>query len=56
MLRTGMAEVAYKSQKDAMKAVEIYHNRQLDGLPMKCMMVSSNGEAAVTKKRNSGLD
>lgn len=48
-----MAEVAYKSHKDAMKAVEIYHNRQLDGLPMKCTMVS-NADLSNSKKRNSG--
>ncbi|XKL63190.1 hypothetical protein PGB90_005554 [Kerria lacca] len=53
MIRSGMAEVAYKSHKDAMKAVEIYHNRQLDGLPMKCTMVS-NADLSNSKKRNSG--
>ncbi len=54
MIRVGIAEVAYKSQKDAMKAVEIYHNRQLDGLPMKCTLVPNNADSSVPKKRSSG--
>lgn len=53
MIRSGVAEVAYTSQKDAAKAVEYYNNRQLDGLPMKCTMVASK-EAQLSKKRNSG--
>merc|ERR1712179_182126 len=31
---------------DAVKAVEIYHNRQLDGKPMKCQLVGSNNPVA----------
>ncbi|CAG5090926.1 Similar to POLDIP3: Polymerase delta-interacting protein 3 (Homo sapiens), partial [Cotesia congregata] len=34
LVRPGTAEVIYKTLKDATKAVETYHNRQLDGHPM----------------------
>lgn len=40
VVRPGTAEVIYKYQKDAKTAVEAYHNRQLDGQPMKCMLVN----------------
>ncbi|KAF7996047.1 hypothetical protein HCN44_009832 [Aphidius gifuensis] len=40
LVRPGTAEVIYKTLKDATKAVETYHNRQLDGHPMKCMLVN----------------
>lgn len=40
LVRTGVAEVIFKKEKDALKAVEVYHNRQLDSLPMKCLLVS----------------
>jgi len=43
LVRAGTAEVIYKQQKDAKKAVEAYHNRQLDGQPMKCLLVMSRG-------------
>lgn len=36
-----MAEVVYLHQKDAQKAVDSYHNRQLDGLPMHCSLAPS---------------
>ena len=36
LLETGVAEVVFVKMSDAAKAVEIYHNRQLDGKPMKC--------------------
>ena len=35
---------------DAQKAVEIYHNRQLDGLAMKCKLVSGAAAAATEAK------
>lgn len=41
LVRPGIAEVIYKSLGDAEEAVETYHNRQLDGQPMKCMLVRS---------------
>lgn len=40
LVRPGIAEVIYKTLKDATKAVETYHNRQLDGHPMKCLLVN----------------
>lgn len=40
VVRPGTAEVIYKYQKDAKRAVDAYHNRQLDGQPMKCMLVN----------------
>ncbi|KAL1494013.1 hypothetical protein ABEB36_009686 [Hypothenemus hampei] len=40
LVRPGMAEVIYKNLKDAQKAVDTYHNRQLDGQPMKCLLVN----------------
>jgi RNA recognition motif-containing protein len=35
----GTAEVVYVNMNDALKAVEVYHNRQLDGRSMKCQIV-----------------
>jgi len=32
----GVAEIIFVSKDSAKKAVEMYHNRQLDGKPMKC--------------------
>ncbi|KAJ8947727.1 hypothetical protein NQ318_017988 [Aromia moschata] len=40
LVRPGIAEVIYKNLKDAQKAVDTYHNRQLDGQPMKCLLVN----------------
>ena len=36
--RPGIAEVDYVRRDDALRAVDVYHNRQLDGLPMHCSM------------------
>ncbi|GLH02796.1 hypothetical protein R5R35_012871 [Gryllus longicercus] len=41
LVRPGTAEVVYENHKDAVKAVDVYHNRQLDGQPMKCMLVNA---------------
>ncbi|ERL88855.1 uncharacterized protein LOC109539114 isoform X2 [Dendroctonus ponderosae] len=40
LVRPGVAEVIYKHLKDGQKAVDTYHNRQLDGQPMKCLLVN----------------
>uniref|UniRef100_A0A1B6G580 RRM domain-containing protein n=1 Tax=Cuerna arida TaxID=1464854 RepID=A0A1B6G580_9HEMI len=40
LVRPGTAEVIYKQHNDAKSAVEAYHNRQLDGQPMKCLLVN----------------
>ena len=42
MINPGHAEVVFVNRNDAKKAVEIYHNRQLDGKPMKCQIVGIN--------------
>lgn len=42
VIRPGTAEVVYKLHKDAVKAVDVYHNRQLDGQPMKCLLMVNN--------------
>lgn len=48
--RPGVAEVVFKKQPDAEEAVETYHNRQLDGQPMKCMLVRASGKSASYKR------
>lgn len=45
VIRPGVAEVIYERRADAIQAVDIYHNRQLDGRPMKCDMVRSAGSS-----------
>lgn len=40
LVRPGVAEVIYRNLKDAEKAVDAYHNRQLDGQPMNCLLVN----------------
>ncbi|XP_969371.2 polymerase delta-interacting protein 3 isoform X1 [Tribolium castaneum] len=60
LVRPGVAEVIYKNLKDAQKAVDTYHNRQLDGQPMKCLLVNkrplNNPTApALTKMESQGL-
>ena len=55
IVKPGVAEVVYKTVKDAEDAVEVYHNRQLDGLPMKCHLITPPPVPAVTKIHHSGL-
>lgn len=40
LVRPGVAEVIFRTMKDAEMAVDTYHNRQLDGQPMKCLLVN----------------
>ncbi|XP_026757849.1 polymerase delta-interacting protein 3-like [Galleria mellonella] len=40
LVRPGTAEVIYKTLEDAQRAVDLYHNRQLDGQPMNCLLVT----------------
>lgn len=40
LVRTGVAEVIFEKLQDAQTAVDTYHNRQLDGQPMKCLLVN----------------
>lgn len=49
LVRPGIAEVVYKSLGDAEEAVESYHNRQLDGQPMKCMLVRSSSKPSYSR-------
>merc|ERR1712110_1038611 len=46
---SGEAKVYFFNREDAKKAVKIYHNRQLDGKPMKCKIhpIASGGAGAV---------
>ncbi|XP_021931285.1 uncharacterized protein LOC110835413 isoform X2 [Zootermopsis nevadensis] len=53
LVRPGTAEVVYQLHKDAVKAVDVYHNRQLDGQPMKCMLVNSRPPSISSAGRNS---
>merc|ERR1711970_1621720 len=46
LVNPGHAEVTFINKTDAARAVEIYHNRQLDGKPMKCQLVGSNNPVA----------
>merc|ERR1712130_649148 len=48
LVNPGHAEVTFINKADAARAVEIYHNRQLDGKPMKCTMVGVNNSSAAT--------
>jgi len=48
LVNPGHAEVTFINKADAARAVEIYHNRQLDGKPMKCTMVGVNNAVAAT--------
>jgi polymerase delta-interacting protein 3 len=49
LVRPGIAEVVYKNLGDAEEAVETYHNRQLDGQPMKCMLVRSSSKPSYSR-------
>lgn len=49
LVRPGVAEVVYKSLGDAEEAVETYHNRQLDGQPMKCLLVKSSAKPSYSR-------
>ena len=37
----GTAEILFCNKEDAERAVDVYHNRQLDGKPMKCSLMVS---------------
>ncbi|XP_058063204.1 striated muscle preferentially expressed protein kinase-like [Anopheles bellator] len=48
LVRPGVAEVIYRTLKDAEKAVDAYHNRQLDGQPMNCLLVHPRSSVKLT--------
>jgi len=39
MVREGVAEAVFSKEADAIRSVEVFHNRQLDGLPMNVTIV-----------------
>ncbi|XP_013146154.1 PREDICTED: polymerase delta-interacting protein 3-like [Papilio polytes] len=49
LVRAGTAEVIYNSLEDAQKAVDLYHNRQLDGQPMNCLLVTPRSTSATSR-------
>jgi len=53
LVAQGVAEVVFFNMADAVKAVEIYHNRQLDGKPMKCVVVTGKEKRASSPSRSS---
>lgn len=48
LVRPGVAEVIFRTMKDAELAVDTYHNRQLDGQPMKCLLVNPRASSKPT--------
>ncbi|XP_047527701.1 polymerase delta-interacting protein 3-like [Vanessa atalanta] len=52
LVRPGTAEIIYKSVEDAQRAVDLYHNRQLDGQPMNCLLVTPRSTSAATRNSN----
>lgn len=61
LLKQGTAEVVFVKPDDAKTAVETYHNRQLDGQPMTCKLVTPltpGGEsiaASTSKSSNTNM-
>ncbi|XP_046680096.1 polymerase delta-interacting protein 3-like isoform X2 [Homalodisca vitripennis] len=55
LVRPGTAEVIYKEHKNAKQAVEAYHNRQLDGQPMKCLLVNPRSPSAGGVLRSNNI-
>ncbi|XP_068629869.1 polymerase delta-interacting protein 3-like [Battus philenor] len=49
LVRPGTAEVLYKTLEDAQRAVDLYHNRQLDGQPMNCLLVTPRSASTVSR-------
>lgn len=47
LVRVGFAEVVFMNQEDALKSVEVYHNRQLDGQPMNVTLVAKKAPPAL---------
>jgi len=49
MLREGVAEAVFSKEEDALRSVEVFHNRQLDGLPMNVTIVSKKSKGGQPK-------
>jgi len=43
MVREGVAEATFLKEEDALRSVEVFHNRQLDGLPMNVSIIGKKG-------------
>ncbi|XP_028409789.1 uncharacterized protein LOC114532476 [Dendronephthya gigantea] len=50
-MENSVAEVVFANAKDAESAYQKYHNRMLDGQPMKCTLGIANSEVERTKER-----
>lgn len=48
LVRPGVAEVIFRTREDAEEAVDTYHNRHLDGQPMKCLLVNPRASSKPT--------
>ncbi|XP_063222098.1 uncharacterized protein LOC134530809 isoform X2 [Bacillus rossius redtenbacheri] len=55
LVRPGTAEVVYQNLDDAVKAVDLYHNRHLDGQPMKCLLVNSSAPKSSSSMRADSM-
>lgn len=49
LVRPGVAEVIFGNLRDADTAVDTYHNRHLDGQPMKCLLVKPRSSSRPTR-------
>lgn len=47
----GTAVVVYHNAQDALRARDVYHNRQLDGIPMSCVLLPMN-QTSTPARRN----
>jgi len=52
-VRSGEADVWYKSKGDCIKAIDAYHNRLLDGSPMKVVLHEDRPTARDTGRTTS---
>ncbi|XP_064118582.1 polymerase delta-interacting protein 3-like isoform X3 [Macrobrachium nipponense] len=55
MVRQGVAEAFFVNQEDAYRSVELFNNRQLDGQPMKVMVVRKKAQVVTTAPARSVL-
>lgn len=47
LIHPGVAEVVYRDEENAKRAVEVYHCRQLDGQPMICHLVAKTPRPSI---------
>ncbi|XP_066966357.1 polymerase delta-interacting protein 3-like isoform X3 [Macrobrachium rosenbergii] len=55
MVRQGVAEAFFVNQEDAYRSVELFNNRQLDGQPMKVMVVRKKAQVVTSAPARSVL-